>query len=89
MFKIMRVGLHRNAIREYDLSEAVAAVMDDDLNSDGELERMRERMDKQARFVGDLVEVLAQRKLLDADELGQLLGFRFTVETAPAECGKE
>lgn len=63
--------------RVLDVADAAEMAMNGSLNRDGELERMNERMDNHARFVGALVDRLVDAGALSRDAIEHLLGFDY------------
>jgi len=73
-------SLGRKTRRAYDVSEAVTEVMDGSCWRDGTLERLGERLDNHARFVGELVQRLTETGgKLGVDDLEHLLSSDFEV----------
>lgn len=81
VIKFMRFDSKRGKTGDvYEIEDAVREVMEADLYRDGELERMDERLDNHAQFVGELVKKLVAHNCISAADLGDLLGYKFNVE---------
>lgn len=49
-------------------------------NRDGEIERLREQIDNQAKMIGVLVEALANSGKLSRDDVSNMLSYQYTIE---------
>lgn len=67
---------------EYTVAEAVKDTLENmDCFREGELERMRERLDNTNEFVSQLVQMLADSGALKSGHVAELVGSAFTVQS--------
>lgn len=74
---------HGERILSYEVGEAVEYFLNEQyLHSSGELERLGERINNQARFIGELVqELVVSGGVIRPDQLQKLLGYDFMVSS--------
>ena len=63
-----------------DVADAVAASLDSNSWEGGALERARDQAENNSRAIGKLVALLVERGVMNADDVGEFLSWRYKVE---------